>query len=453
MSNATNSTVTDTNSNDERAQPVAVIDTQLYYSAQDLQDDGYVKCACCGEWVEESSTIDTQDGAVCEDCINDYVVCDECETYIHLDNAYAVNKYLNFYDTPREYYMCPDCANAVRYVTECACCGETYDAAALYGDADSQLLLYNGEYADVCPSCAMDLYTTCEQCGEWVPLDEVDDDGSCPHCHVDDDLTSYTHTSDLVFHDYKPSSDESGLYMGVELETENYDNERTASRVKDAVATCVGCERDSVVCKRDGSLDDGGCEIVTAPFTPALHLDTNFWNTVCSAPDDVSDNCGVHVHVSRAYFDNDIERYAFIRLFYRFGYRFRHFAGRQSGTYNIWDNAKTLGIDLSADPETRFSQFQTGYLNARGNHGRYTVINTYPYSTIEIRAFAATLDPDVIRDYVAVVYANAVIAHTTPNLVETIERYSFDEYKQRVIGVIDGRFPDYDTSGIIKRFV
>lgn len=449
--NAAINTATDTDNTAARAQPLFTHDGTDYYTVEDATADGFVQCEGCGEWVPEDEAFSTADGYVCENCVDEYNECECCGELVHADNGYWVNHYTVTDGTPEQVFYCEDCAHTSRNVQTCEVCGEMYTSNECCGDCDSEIQLYDGSYIDICPSCLLDNYGLCEDCGEWVSYDDMVND-RCPNCS-NDDLEGYKHTRGLVFHRHNVRDDETALFIGVELETENSDNGETATAVKNAAATCEGCTRDSVQCKTDGSLDDGGCEIVTAPFTPALHLDTDFWDKVCAVPDSVSSNCGIHIHVSRDYFSDETARYLFARLFFRFGKRFRNFAGRGGTYYSRWANAEWFGIDLSAEPAVRFSQFRSGMDQYRSDYGRYTAVNFCPVDTIEIRAFAATLDPARIRDFVAVVYANAVIAETTPDAVNVIERYSFDAYKARVLEVLAERHLEFDTSGIVACFV
>lgn len=449
--NTTINPATETSTDSARAQPLFTYGGTDYYTAEEAAEAGFAQCEECGDWVPEDETFSTANGLVCNDCIDDYCECTCCGETVRADDGYWVNRYMYIGERPEPVFYCDSCASTSRNVQTCGVCGEMYTSDDCIGDRDSEIQTYDGTWVDICPDCLIDNYIECEECGEWVSLDDAVD-GFCPNCH-ESDLESYKHTNELGFHAYRAADGEAGLFIGVELETENANNRETARAVKDAVAQCEGCSRDSVVCKRDGSLDDGGCEIVTAPFSPALHLQTGFWDAVTDAASCYSHNCGMHVHISRAYFTSDTERYLFARLFFRFGKRFRNFAGRGDTYYSRWANAEWFGIDLRETPDTRFKQFMRGMERYRDSYGRYTAVNFCPRETIEVRAFAATLDPSRIRDFVAVVYANAVIANTTPDAINVIESYTFDEYKARLLEVIGERFPEFDTSGIVARFV
>lgn len=96
------------------------------------------------------------------------------------DDAYPVRRAHRYSCSDR---MCGalDCANChpeLQGTHSCDCCGAERD------NWDEWL----GDDGNLCPDCA-DM-VQCEECGEWVE-DEKMDDGICPHCVCD--LQSLVH--------------------------------------------------------------------------------------------------------------------------------------------------------------------------------------------------------------------------------------------------------------------
>ena len=107
-----------------------------------------VKCAACGEYVDEDDAIYIDGEPYCRDCV---FYCDECGeyyvgegTYVHDSRCY-------------ELYVCENCRD--EYYEYCAECGE-YHPRDCMNYIESQ-----GEY--VCSDCCDYYYSFCEECGEY----------------------------------------------------------------------------------------------------------------------------------------------------------------------------------------------------------------------------------------------------------------------------------------------
>lgn len=74
------------------------------YDAYVCEDcfEGYVACACCGEFERETDMYTSVDGLICEYCCDySYCVCDECGARLHQDDIY--------YNEEDDCYYCESC--------------------------------------------------------------------------------------------------------------------------------------------------------------------------------------------------------------------------------------------------------------------------------------------------------------------------------------------------------
>lgn len=105
----------------------------------DCWDDLFSACECCGEYFRDTEMTETQDGCVCQRCLEEnYVECCECGEWAHTDNAIT--------DVDGHWY-CEDCAED--NLTRCDDCGEYYHN----DDITTFLHPVHGFVMDLCPDC------------------------------------------------------------------------------------------------------------------------------------------------------------------------------------------------------------------------------------------------------------------------------------------------------------
>lgn len=107
-----------------------------------------IKCANCGEYVDEDDVIYIDGEPYCRDCV---FYCDDCGEYYVGEGTYVHNS------RGYEVCVCEDCRD--EYYEYCAECGE-YHPREYMNYIESQ-----GEY--VCNGCCDDYYSCCEDCGEY----------------------------------------------------------------------------------------------------------------------------------------------------------------------------------------------------------------------------------------------------------------------------------------------
>lgn len=344
----------------------------------------FAQCDDCGQWFPIGDLTETGDGDhVCEDCLADgYFCCDDCGTWYPEDDAVEVNT-----GTRASRYVCGDCAD--RNYTRCDDCG---------GYFDSDHIELSDAYHDICVNCADD-WCYCGGCGEVLRTeDAVYDEDVCEYycsdCAPTSRLHDYGYKPDPVF----GTTDEmdgasfyggNKLTFGVELECDGGDS------VRDALAD-IDRITDRCYCKHDGSLSDG-YEIVTHPGTLAWHKERFPWAKVCEASvnngfrsHDTS-TCGLHVHVGRDQLgDNSCETAAKMSLItYRLKDWFIRFSRR--GGESRWAGYVEPGLLVRG----RDAEFLQEYYD-RLIRDRYIAVNVRNDSTVEVRIFRGTLNPNTV---------------------------------------------------------
>lgn len=200
-----------------------------------------------------------------------------------------------------------------------------------------------------------------------------------------DELYEYSEEFDVEFFGKDTEN-----HMGVELEVDTEDGTEWENAYD--LVTLLSRVSDMHICKEDGSLREGGVEIVTYPCTLDYHLEKFPWEDivrVCRNEGYLSDQagtCGLHVHVDRSYFHNDEQ--ATVRIMYlfsKFKEQFVNFARRTS--YQLTDWAYIYdNINLDEESET--------YSNIIAS--RYRAINACNYETLEFRLWKGSLNLETL---------------------------------------------------------
>ena len=175
---------------------------------------------------------------------------------------------------------------------------------------------------------------------------------------------------------------ETGTFYGFELEIENEDNDNVSDAL-DLLNAKEYCAHE------DGSLHDG-IEIVSYPMSADYireNLNLNWlrdWSRRgWRSWDSSNDTCGLHIHISRAGFANDVHLFAFAQLIYSNEQQFTTLAGRHSsyGSFN-YDKRPPLALDVKK--RARFSD-------------RYVAVNLTNDHTAEVRIFKGSLNEVRVR--------------------------------------------------------
>ncbi len=214
----------------------------------------------------------------------------------------------------------------------------------------------------------------------------------------------------------------STLLLGTEIENDEYGSDRYAEAASDIVDNMRG---EYCHCEHDGSLDHG-FEIVTEPMTLAAHKAAKWDEVFCrllQEGGEASDNCGLHVHVSRAALGSDDHAKTLcvakiLELVERFQRELSCFARRDIATTD-WCKPTGFGHDTSDSSRAMIRKAQhlqewQGF--DEHDWRRYHAVNLQNRSTIEFRIFAGTLEK--LAFYGALALVDGLVRwckqHTTP---------------------------------------
>ena len=361
---------------------------------------------------------------------------------------------------------CPECT--ARLYTRCDKCGETVPAVralhpssgrTLCGECADRLcftcrecgqlhersstdFLVNAYGETVCSSC-WDGWEPCAECGEDHAEDDLeeDEDGErlCRRCAARRGrrlIHPYSYKPEPIFHRASGEGADS-LALGIELEMDGGYAERAAREIIALART------DYLYFKRDSSLDDG-VELVTHPISPAVLLSPDgkeLWRNICKAAEGAgirshdTRTCGLHVHVSRAYFGRSqtvqmLAEYKMLALVDRLFEPLAIFSRRRREQLNRWARRP----DTPHGNEGWIATARLAHRTAR--HDRYQSVNIQNEATIELRMFRGTLRPETLfATFALVVGMCSVVKELTPCQLDRLTWYSLcDE--------ILGRCPD-----------
>ncbi len=342
-------------------------------------------CTDCGVEIPVADLESYGGNAYCHECYNDlFTTCNSCgRTMAKIDSHTS--------DDDDDY--CFDCYN--RKFTRCYSCEREVPI-------NDSFRFGSHRY---CESCFDDEFTDCDDCGSTIRRDDAycqNDRTVCSDCYSN--MSEYIHEHHewdgrLLFYDDRGicerGEQDNVLYLGVELETDNYgDKHQAAERLYD-----LSCGEDKFHLEEDGSLDDG-IEIITQPATLKYHKENIGWDRITRAvlgnggkSHDTS-TCGLHIHFNSSYFGSRYDE-CVLKLLYlveRFWFKFVKFSRRSEYTLDKW--AKRYGDDGFDKYITREQQHRK--VDSTKRMGRYFAVNIENSNTVEIRMFRGTLKVSTI---------------------------------------------------------
>lgn len=314
--------------------------------------------------------------------------CAYCQNFIPASLAeyfYPENGY--------RFAYCPNCFPT--QVTECAGCQDQEHVSDM---STVRLSNQNTYYSHLCGDCYTD-YNECEHCGLWTHRDEDDccpeegtDDCSCGDCRRrardrDRVIRNYSYKPSPAFRAVGPEKRmrthpvyghefDASAYMGFELEVE-VNREFSRGTVAAEIQSGLG---DVVYLKEDGSINNG-FEIVTHPMTLDYAMTEFKWRVLRDSrrAEKIrsSDNCGLHVHVSRAAFSGAAHDFRWLMFWHRNQSAMIQLAGRDS-SYARYHSSQRAHLFRAAQGKPV-------------DMARYSAINTNNEATYEVRVFASTV--------------------------------------------------------------
>lgn len=347
----------------------------------DDEVEEYTCASCDYTTTNEDDLCFVEDSLLCEDCRS---WCDNCEEYMSNDSSHYVEGVGDYCESCWENNTC-----------YCERCSNTYpDSVNQYHIED------RGEYW--CEGCYEHEGSYCEDCDQYFSRE-------CEGCGE-----GSSSRSNLIHqYSYKPSprffgNDKHNLYFGLELEMEiRSGNLRESSQY---IQSKVG---DSIYLKDDSSIGRGGYagfELVSHPlsFGHWISQMSNLWEGLDYLRDNEqarswdAENCGIHIHTSRAGFKSGAHTHRWLTLIYKNAPEMMKFAGRKS------DYAKFNDV-------WQYDEYDRPYFSVKhklnGSHTeRYSAVNTQNEHTLELRFFRGTTKPSGVLS--AIELAHASIEYT-----------------------------------------
>jgi hypothetical protein len=313
--------------------------------------------------------------------------------------------------------VCEDCWDSL--VTCCDECGRSVTIDYQYGGVRRALgvheeVTYTDDNMSVCSECVY----VCETCEATFSCEESRDD--C--CGDSATIHDYSYRPSPLFWrmGIVPVTDGRAeprtLYVGVEIEAEKAAD--TADQFLADAGEEAGEER-FVYLKRDGSLGDGGVEIVTHPATPEAFLERFPFDAVekwtgRGARSYHRPACGFHIHVSRSAFSPS-HLWRFVRFQLANVEHCINVAQRNSEQWANW----------SGDGMDEVKKSLPSMVKGRKRNGsRYVAINFQNRDTVELRYFKGNLSPRIIRRQV--LFVSAMYHYTRTLTVVDVRGGAFD---------------------------
>jgi hypothetical protein len=337
--------------------------------------------------------------------------------------------------------LCSSCGEALsetelHQVGDQLFCEDCYDENTLTCERCGEIILSennagSGSYP-LCRSCFDENYTYCCRCDSLLRLDEAyyigaDDDGPyCSYCYSEEERERAE--SEIYIHDYsyKPEYLFYGTgsrFYGLELEIDGAGKSESAAK---AIIETANTTDDLIFVKSDGSLNDG-LEIVSMPATLSYHLHELPWEQILKKAMNLhyrshaTDTCGLHIHVNRDSFGEDIEEQdlAIAKILYFFESHWPElliFSRRQERQLSKW--AARCGYK----EDTRELLNHAKKLE----NGRYSAINLCNFGTIEVRICRGTLRLNTFRATIELVDEICHLADVIDD--ESLKRLSWSEF-------------------------
>lgn len=343
-----------------------------------MDEDATRPCYGCGVEVDEFIGYEVDGKLLCESCMGDYGVCEDCHGLFHLDDMKT-----------RENgdLLCQPCLKS--HLERCTCCGDVFDQEIEEGRGDS--------WGDMCPNCASQHFI-CDNCDETLHNDCYGGNGLCIECYDSEEeeearpLRGY-HNRPSFSPIFQPKRGYP-LYFGIELETDDYSSNRqeVAEQLFD-----LSNEEELFWLERDCSLDNG-IELITQPCILNYHRKLFPWKEVMEVitkgggKGEKTNTAALHIHFNRSFFGRKQSELYQLRLIYLFE-KFRDeliTLGRTS-EYLMHRSAKKYNCELhntSAKDKIR---------ELRLDGDRMFAVNLTSRETIEIRIFRSTLRVNTIK--------------------------------------------------------
>lgn len=358
-----------------------------------------MKCIDCGrEILENEDYIEVDGECVCSDCKGEYSQCEECgDWYRNGDLTETENG-----------DVCETCLD--RRYEKCGWCGRWHRRCDMF-------LTHYDEY--VCENCYDDHYTRCNDCDEIWAHDDMEEgsDGEyyCPNC-----IDGHRHQEGVLgYHDFDghyagryTADEDDRLFMGVELECDDgtFDFDEFYRWTSDG---------DLIHFEHDGSLsDECGVECITMPCTLKYHQNEMDWEGICKTftrqgyASHNTECCGLHVHLTRSQLT--ILQIVKMDIWLNRWLLWRDIARRESIYGGNYNGSKRADIGHAVYGTTRYHGKIAGKYIGKGYNDRYQPLNTCNSRTVEVRIFRGTLCAETILGTLEALHAMVRFTNIIP---------------------------------------
>lgn len=238
---------------------------------------------------------------------------------------------------------------------------------------------------------------------------------------------SYSWKPNPIFN--KADKRDKDLHMGFELEMEDYDGDGLDP--DDAVRQIhetlnKGGDDLTVYCKSDGSLEDGGVEMVSHPRT--LDYFMSRFNEFESCYDDLSadgwrseqgGHCGMHVHIDKKFLGKNVD-YVCAKIGYIFSLFWDELLCVSRRRSNALGYCHKNDINITDSKETCIDKIKDQKYG-----DRYVAVNNKPEHTLEIRLWRGTLNARTVMATLDL--TRAIVLCAKKYSINTLQRISFGD--------------------------
>lgn len=377
----------------------------------------YTCWGCFENFSASQLQFDIHNHAICPTCLPNFAQCADCGQWTRRrDND--------------EEPLCRGCRNRRHQQVTCVGCQNIFEPDQLRRDERG---------CGLCQTCQdSDEYFVCDSCGYWNHDNNYGRDGLCDSCYEDrydrDEDECYDgHIYEYHAGKYKtltflPEYKNNDLYLGVELETDRYDNRYNAS---DALYQLSDYEN-LFWQECDASLANG-IEIISCPATLKYHEKQFPWSKImetCANYGAKSHNtttCGLHVHFSTNFFGSteaeiEVNTAKLLYFFERFWTKLTKLSRRSQA--NIREYARRYREPLEYDKPRETAR------KAKAMASHYYAVNLENDNTIEIRIFRGTLKLDTfLADLEFIDFMARLIKRST---VSYLQQLSWEKMCKRI---------------------
>jgi len=318
-------------------------------------NNGYVyNCRICHK---DHHVRDDEYGSVCPRCINKIG-----KSFISLEVALK-SEMIEVEGLHKKYYALKKEANSIKDYAECPTCNSM---------VPNTNILKKGRIT-YCKNCK-DILRICSTCGE-PHLGE----GFCRTPESVPSVMEYSYRPLPIFHlTPKEKRENKGkvLMMGFENEQSYSSGQKKTKALNFLMSKFKSTE---LYVKSDSSIHGYGFEVVSHPFTldavKTLPLSYLF-KTKLEGGDN---GCGLHVHLSKTFFDSDMHLYKFVNFINEGG----AFTTRIAGRGNVSFSRKIKNV--------------SGVVSKKMRTERYSFVNLLPKNTVEVRIFKGALNLNELK--------------------------------------------------------